>query len=115
MFDEATGKSLLGPTGLGLTCASFVLAIFEFSGVRLLAYEQWPARPEDRAWRDHVIGLLARSPNPDWQAHAAAIRNDDRTIRYRPEEVTAGAGLYPPTASFEDTVRAAEELLALIS
>ena len=31
-FDPETGKFLLGPARIGLTCASFVLAVFEAAG-----------------------------------------------------------------------------------
>jgi hypothetical protein len=113
-FDRETGEWLLGPGGYGLTCATFVLAIFEFSGVRLLAYEEWPVREEDQAWRDHIIRQLAKSSSERTRAHAAALRDDDRAVRYRPEEVAASAGLYPPTATFVEAAGTAQKLLAAI-
>jgi hypothetical protein len=34
-FDLETGDFLLGPSRVGLTCASFVLAVFDSAGIRL--------------------------------------------------------------------------------
>src|SRR5437879_3896379 len=41
-FDAQTGAFLFGPTRLGLTCATFVLAIFDCAGLKLVDYGSWP-------------------------------------------------------------------------
>jgi hypothetical protein len=109
-FDGETGKSVMGPSGKGLTCATFVLAVFEFAGIRLVAYDDWPVRAEDEAWRQHILDLLARSGSERTKEHAAAIRADATAVRFRPEEVTAAAGLFPPVVGFSSAVNVGRQI-----
>jgi hypothetical protein len=47
-FDADQSNYLFGPTRHGLTCATFVVAVFQTAGIRLLKDETWPAsRPDD--------------------------------------------------------------------
>src|ERR1019366_5213972 len=47
-FFDADGSFVRGPSKVGLTCASFVLALFQKAGVSLARTEEWPpATPED--------------------------------------------------------------------
>src|ERR1700726_3117546 len=46
-FDDETFAFLVGPSKLGLTCATFILAVFERAGVKLLKHESWPVRADD--------------------------------------------------------------------
>src|SRR3990172_8169920 len=41
-FDLETGGFLFGPSRAGLTCAAFVLAVFDAAGIRLAKYNTWP-------------------------------------------------------------------------
>ena len=41
-FDSLTGQWLLGETGLGLTCATFIIATLKTAGINLLILESWP-------------------------------------------------------------------------
>ena len=98
-FDPASSQYLLGPTRFGLTCASFVLAVFHTAGVVLADYSTWPAgRPGDREWQEKIIKYLECSAD---QSHVDHVRNDIGTVRYRPEEVSAAAAIAPPPASFD--------------
>jgi len=64
-FDANTGAYLLGPTGHGLTCASFVLAVFESVGLRLVDQETWPAnRAGDEEWKQWVLLQLTQGNPP---------------------------------------------------
>ena len=47
-FDPETAIFLFGPSHFGLTCATFVLAIYHSAGIPLAEYESWPGnRPGD--------------------------------------------------------------------
>ena len=109
-FDGATGAFLLGPTRFGLTCASFVLAVFDGAGLSVADCSSWPInRPGDREWQDHVIAQLAEQ-NADPQ-HIEHLRSEIGSVRYRPEEVAAAVALAPPSAAFDAAAYLGEQIL----
>ena len=98
-IDATTGEHLQGPSQFGLTCASFVLAVFQATGLQLAEYETWPTdRPGDREWQQQIIEKLAGRATPE---HIEHLRNELGAVRFRPEEVAAAATLAPPPANFE--------------
>lgn len=98
-FDAQTQHFLVGPTTHGLTCASFVLAVFAFAGIHLLDCADWPNRPDDAKWQQDIVNALRQHGAPP--GHIAHVINEIGCARYRPEEVLAGAILVPPAASFQ--------------
>lgn len=114
-FDENSGRFLLGPTRHGLTCASFVLSVFDRAGLQLARYESWQqGRQGDREWQKFVAEALVNHPEAD-EGHLAAVRNGVGSIRVRPEDVAACALCFPPTVEAEAATRRAEEVLSRIS
>jgi len=110
-FDESTGRFLLGPTRHGLTCATFVLAVFETAGLPLVQYETWPDRgAEDRQWQEFVVRQLRESNLPASNEHIAAVQSEIGAIRFRPEEVAGAATVSELPAAF-DLVQPLGELL----
>lgn len=98
-FSLATGQFLVGPSRFGLTCATFVLAVFERAGLTLLDTAEWPTdRLGDREWQESIIQKLEQRATPE---HIGHLRTEIGSVRYRPEEVAAGAALVPPPAEFE--------------
>jgi hypothetical protein len=110
-FDGNTYEYLIGPTQHGLTCATFVLAIFLAAGLEIVRYESWPTRSEDDEWQRSILRPLAGRAN---EAHITAVEEDLGAIRVRPEEVAAAASLTPLPADFERTEPASLELLRLL-
>lgn len=101
-FDTHSGAFLLGPSRHGLTCASFVLAIFETAGLPLVRYDTWPSeRPGDREWQEWVISQLANSKPPAEPEHMMAITSEIGSVRFRPEDVAAAATISPLPADFK--------------
>ncbi len=97
-FDTATGAFLIGPSRFGLTCASFVLAVFHAAGLPLVDYASWPMdRPGDRAWQERIVELLASRADAQ---HLEHVRSEIGAVRYRPEEVAAAATSAPPPVGF---------------
>lgn len=96
-FDEQSCRFLLGPTNTGLTCASFVLAIFHRAGLQLLRYGSWPPpSTEDIEWQRKILDNL-KNPNVTppadvSQQHIDFVANEiGSSVRYRPEQVAASA------------------------
>ncbi len=77
----------LKPVGWGLTCASFVLAVFEVLGFQLLDYNTWVIRDDDEAWQKEIIFKIVHLDETQAQAMQLYIGS----FRFRPEEVAAGA------------------------
>ena len=113
-IDPMTGGFLLGPTKLGLTCASFVLAVFAATGLPLAVLESWPrGRDGDAEWQAFIVECLEKSEaTPE---HVAAVRGEIGHVRYRPDEVAAASSIAPPAATFEQVGIPAATLRALLA
>lgn len=81
------------PNGeLGLTCATFVLAVFASVGGTLLRVEEWPLRSDDNSRKKQLIAVVRASEHGEKDAdHVAALEGPEEMSapRYRPEEVAA--------------------------
>ena len=89
-FDALTGDLRQGQLGRGLTCASFILAVFEAQGIKLLSEEEWPENANDE-WQNWVVETLRRGPAPLEQVDVVA--QDIGSRRFRPVEVVASSTL----------------------
>jgi hypothetical protein len=117
-FDPGNGE-FLSKTGYGLTCATFVLAMFASYGVPLIRGEQWltsrdAARAEeDQGWQRHIVESLRKSLDrmegrggggareiEEMKAHIAAVDAEIPCARFRPEEVAAAGTVTKLPASF---------------
>jgi hypothetical protein len=109
-FSAETGAFLLGPTRRGLTCASFVLAVFHAAGFPLAQYETWPPASElDRAWQRHVLEMLRESGAS--LEHIQAVEGNVGAVRYRPEEVGGAAASDSLPAEYKDAARLGQRIL----
>jgi hypothetical protein len=88
-FNES-GNRIKSPATSGLTCASFVLSVFDAAKYPLIFDDQWPpAGQEDEAVLDEYFESLKKDPNTtkdDLDAYQAERGN----VRFRPLEI-AGA------------------------
>jgi hypothetical protein len=111
-FDKETGDWLHGPTGRGLTCATFVVAMLACTGVQFLDVKNWSTpRPGDTAWVAHIVELLAVH---DAKEQAEHILKNEKGLRIRPAEV-AGAAKEPAKnwlVKFDTAVQRAPEIEA---
>lgn len=93
-FDEQTKEFLVGPTNTGLTCASFVLAVFERAQLRLTHYGGWSSPDsDDIRWQEMVVEVL-RSTSGVTPEHIRIVEQETATsVRYRPEHVAGAAAI----------------------
>jgi len=91
---------------IGLTCATFVLAVFGGAGIKLLDHAGWPSRPSDQSWHLQIVNLLNGRATAQ---HVQAVRSELGCARFRPAEVAAAAGLRRP-ANFIHAERAGRDL-----
>jgi hypothetical protein len=83
------GEWVYGEFGDGLTCATFVLAVFRVYRIPLLRTNEWPpASDEDRRWQAGHVRQIKDVRGP---FVAEAIARHIGAPRFRPEHVTAAA------------------------
>jgi hypothetical protein len=110
-FSTETGEFLSGE-GLGLTCATFVLAVFASQGWRLLDPATWRERKEDRAAHAKLVEII-RGPGGD-PKHADIVKSEAGCARIRSEEVAAAATSDAPPANFEFASKVGLEIRTMV-
>ncbi len=106
------GSLVLGPDERGLTCATFVLAIYASVGITLLHLDDWTPRDDDRERLDELVALLRE--HCDDEKHIDAVAQEVKGVRFRPAEV-AGGSSEPLPCGFAQAVSAAASLVAALS
>ena len=89
---DSKGNLILATGELGLTCATFVMAVLERSlGIQLIDQATWEARDEDAEWQKITLELLrnknARNPGYYPDELISQYQENIGCFRYRPEEV----------------------------
>ena len=75
--------------GQGLTCATFIVELFNELGLPFIDIETWQVRTEDAEWAERIIAMLEHSMSPE---HVVAQRNRiGQTVRVRPADIAAAA------------------------
>lgn len=89
-FEPTKGDYLFGPTRHGLTCSSFVIAVFHSAGLKLILPSTWPRSRSDDEARQHELVRDLEKYGAESQ-HVEAVRNEIGSVRYRPEDVAGAA------------------------
>ncbi|MGC3972352.1 MAG: hypothetical protein QM775_34925 [Pirellulales bacterium] len=116
-FDPETGKFLLGPSRYGLTCSSFIVAVFKLAGFTLLDESTWPSMREgDLEWKQQMLGILEewRLKQKASTEHVKRFSDDHPFLRIRPEEVAASSLVDPLPATFDQATPKADEILKML-
>jgi len=74
--------------GHGLTCATFVMAVFATYSIPILRIEEWQRRPNDLIWQTGQVNIIEARYG---SFVAAAIADHIGNPRFLPEEVAAGS------------------------
>jgi len=110
-FDFA-GKPIRGPAKSGLTCAAFVLAVFDGARFPLVKGPWPPADAEDVARQKELLEMLKKTPDAT-PKDIEGFNKEIGSVRFRPLEV-AGAGTseqFPATYDFAKGMSIEIELL----
>lgn len=96
-------KWLLSDDGVGLTCATFIIAVFRTLGFELVATRTWKERPDDQKWFEGILAFMEYHPSvPD--SHVQAVREQPRGCRFRPDDVVGSALSCRAPVDFETCV-----------
>lgn len=132
----SSGELLWGRVEYGLTCATFVLAVFSSVGLRLLKLEEWPKRIDDLVFQDSVFtqlrALLGRYRKKraslegvpgyasqrrdydkrieDLERHLKRLQQELGCARYRPAEVAGASAESRWPVSFNRAEQAARQI-----
>ncbi|WP_193366907.1 hypothetical protein [Pelagibius marinus] len=85
VYFSDTGDYIGSDLGEGLTCATFVMAIFETLKIPLLDTGLWPADATDEDWQTWMITEMARRSVD--QPHVQKMLSHIGAARYRPADV----------------------------
>jgi len=89
VYFSQTGDYLPRDLGHGLTCATFVIALFETYSIPVLLKSEWgPADLEDQGWQSRRVQQIGMNRG---KFIADAIREYVGHPRYKPEHVAVGA------------------------
>lgn len=89
--------------GEGLTCATFVMALFETYSIPLLKIAEWPRhQAEDMIWQARQAGIVEARRG---RTIAGAVRAHIGEPRFHPEHVTAGSVSASRPLGYEDAKR----------
>lgn len=104
---------LRSEAGEGLTCATFILSIYSLFAIELLDRSTWQPRETDSEFKMWVIETLKNhsSHKPGIAEHIKAIEEAPLEVRFRPEEVAAGAGSSSWPLSFDVAVEQGARIL----
>jgi len=95
-FDE-NGVFTPSRNGLGLTCATFVMSLFEAHSYPIINTGSWEKREDDQQWFQDVIERLkdpSQTPAASPEHIDAQINSMGSAVRFRPLEVAAAASIY---------------------
>ena len=97
----------------GLTCASFLMLLYENIGAPLLRLGEWSTRRDEkrRSEDDAAQRRLVDALNKHHPAHAALVQQTVGCARFRPEEVAAASGLSDRPVGFEVATKAGQDVL----
>jgi hypothetical protein len=113
-FDPTNGDFIPPPIGKGLTCATFIVAVFGSYGFDLLDEASWPTHnAEDEGWQSQIIETL-RS-NGAHPAHIEAMERDVGSSRFKPDEVVGSSTLPTWPVAFPEARSIADEIISLIA
>ncbi|MGE0323696.1 MAG: hypothetical protein AB7K71_04380 [Polyangiaceae bacterium] len=110
---DGSGALILEGSAKGLTCATFVLAVFARVGIDLVDVATWPRRiDEDLAWLDSLEVFLGPRQRPVLDR----LREETKAgqIRIRPHEVVGACALDSP-APFEHAAAAGAVVLGRLA
>lgn len=88
-----SGKVTFGVEGKGFTCASFIMAVLEAYGLRLLREDEWPLDAHI-SWQNSMIEHFRTKGNAS-QEQLDALQQQTGACRFVPQEVVGASTAKP--------------------
>lgn len=108
-----TGELAIDKPGVGLTCATLVIQLFERNGADLIDKKSWPpASLDDRVWLRTIVKIFQNAFRLERDVlHFENIDDSCKWSRFLPEEVAAAAMIAPPSAKRSELRKSAPQIL----
>lgn len=108
---QPDGELVLGRGCTGLTCATFIMALFSAAGVELIDTAAWPFRSDPAIMAARIARVERVAPEGE---RREMLRREVLVSKmYLPEDVAAAASL-PRGSSFEEVQARADEVRAAL-
>lgn len=117
-FDKNTFEYIRNNASEGLTCATFVLAVFKTLALPFIDESSWEVRDDDKEWQEKIVGILMDTQtryNIPEEHILAQIDKIGAGVRFRPEEVAGSGIVYNNSRElvrFEEGVILGEQILS---
>ncbi len=108
-FDPITAKWQPSSENTGLTCATFIVEIFDTLGHKLIDLDTWPQRDEDQEWQKDILNLIKQSL-PEGDPYIRAQMENIGNIRIRPEEAGASIACDSIPIAFDECMPLANQI-----
>lgn len=100
----------------GLTCATFVMAVFNSCGIQLIDIQSWDLRESDSDWHNSIIATLMDTKERFGisDIHIENVSKELGCARFRPEEVAVSSTFEQTPALSVDIVKEGAKLRNII-
>jgi hypothetical protein len=111
-YFDVTGSFIGHFTDNGLTCATFILAVFRTLSLELLDVSEWPLAGdvEDNFFQFRMTQNLAFRGDEIRKA----LENQHGSPRFRPEQVAAGSGSKTIPLKYDAALKLGREILDIV-
>lgn len=110
------GTLILGENCSGLSCSSFVIAVFKSIGIKLVDMSKWPKRESDIETHKQLLSWLkGHCEAPGHMEHYYTVEKEAGCARVRPSEVTASLRFENKPAEFFPISQLGEEIEKLVT
>lgn len=107
---DSTTNTMVIANASGLTCATFVLALFSLASLPLVNLGTWQDREGDAEWKANVIEHLKAVPGAT-EERIAQLESERDVVRIRPEDVAGAAASEGAPVSFTVATTVGQEIL----
>jgi len=111
---EADGAFFFLEKGAGLTCATFVMQVFQHLGYNIIDKDCWEFRDSDKEWQNQIIDDLENYGAPKEYITYQRNKIQGGVARFKPEEVAVASVLSSPPYALKDIIEPSQNLLELI-
>lgn len=109
------GSLILGKGCSGLSCSSFVIAVFNSIGIKLVDMSKWPSRPSDIEHHTLLLSWLkGRCLKLGHTEHYQRVEKEVGCPRVRPSEATAALRFEEKPADHESIWKLGESIETLV-
>ena len=111
-FELKSGKFLGQGIQDGLTCATFVLAIFATLNIPFIRLTEWTTDPMDALWQMQLQEAMARHLKlPPSSPEVAEWAKQAGAVRFRPQDVAAAAAISSKPVGHAAAVELGEKII----